>query len=85
MPPSIAPRIPLPKSWPRQVRLALVHVISLAQFAVTNVRGWAANSLDARVRFVAERDRLQKEISLLREEIRIKETRIARNTNRPTD
>ena len=77
MPLSLAPRIPLPKSWPSQVRLALVHVISLAQFSITNVRGWAANSLDAQVRMAAERDRLQQEVTLLHEEIRIKDARIA--------
>ena len=50
---------------------------STVQFAVTNARGCAANSLDAQVGFVAERDRLQQEISLLLEEIRIKDARIA--------
>ena len=77
VPLSLAPRIPLPTSWPSQVRLALVHVISLAQFSVTHARGWTANSLDARVRLTAERDRLQQEVTLLHEEIRIKDARIA--------
>jgi hypothetical protein len=36
MPLSLAPGIPLPKSWTNQVRLALVHVISLALFSVTD-------------------------------------------------
>jgi hypothetical protein len=28
-----APRIPLPKAWTKHVRSAMLHVISLAQFA----------------------------------------------------
>jgi putative transposase len=41
------------------------------------VRGWAANSPIHRVRLAAERDRLDSEVALLREEIRIKDARMA--------
>ena len=44
------PRIPLPKSWNKHVRSSLLHVISLAQFAVAYTRGWAANSINPRLR-----------------------------------
>ena len=37
------PPIPLPKGWQRHVRSAVLHVISLAQFAVAHTRGWAVN------------------------------------------
>ena len=42
--------IPLPKQWPLRVKSALPHVISLAQFATAYTRGWAANSVNARIR-----------------------------------
>lgn len=45
-----APRIPLPKSWNKQVRSAMLHVISLAQYATVYTRSWAADSRNARVR-----------------------------------
>ena len=32
-------RIPLPRGWPRRVRSATLHVISLAQFALAYTRG----------------------------------------------
>ena len=41
-------------------------------------RGWAANSINARVRLTAENDRLRQEIALLREEMRLKDARAAR-------
>ena len=44
------PRIPLPKSWTRHVRLAMLHVISLAQFATVYTRSWAVDSVNGRVR-----------------------------------
>ncbi len=56
----------------------MLHTISLAQFAIAHTRGWAANSINARVRLTAENDRLRTEVELLREAIRIKDARIAR-------
>lgn len=70
------PRIPLPKSWTRHVRVAMLYVVALAQYATAYTRGWASNSLNPRLRLRAENDRLQQEIALLREEIRIKDARM---------
>ena len=36
--------IPLPRGWPQCVKSAMLHVISLAQFALAHTRGWAVNS-----------------------------------------
>jgi putative transposase len=72
------PKIPLPKGWKKQVRSAVLHVISLAQYAAAYTRGWAADSTNARVRLKTELDRANQELLLLREEIRIKDTRLAR-------
>jgi len=72
-----SPRIRLPKSWTTHVRSAMLHVISLAQFATAHTRSWAAGSVNQRVRLKAENSRLQQECAHLREEIRIKDARIA--------
>ena len=36
--------IPLPKGWPRTVRSAVIHAISLAQFSLTHTRSWATTT-----------------------------------------
>ena len=69
---------PLPSGWPDSVRSAVICVISLAHYAITYARGWAANSINARVRLAAENDRLKQESQLLREELRIKDARMAK-------
>ena len=70
--------IGLPRLWKRSVKSAVLQTISLAQFALAYTRGWAANSINARIRLKAEHDRLQQEVQLLREEIRIKDARMNR-------
>jgi transcriptional regulator with XRE-family HTH domain len=70
--------IPLPKGWPRRVQSAVIQVISLAHFSLVTTRSWAANSWNARVRLKRDNQRLRQELSLLREEARIKDTRMAR-------
>ena len=70
--------IPLPTGWPRCVRSAVIHVISLAHYAITCARGWAANSINARVRLTDQNERLRQDAELLREEIRIKDACMAK-------
>src|SRR5262249_46519009 len=67
----------LPKSWPATVRSALLHVVSLAKYASVHTRSWAADSSNAGVRLRAERDRSLEDAALLREELRIKDARMA--------
>jgi hypothetical protein len=69
--------INLPKSWPTIVRSAMLHIVALAQYAAIYTRSWAADSENTRVRLRAERDQLEQEVVLLREEIRIKDARMA--------
>jgi len=69
--------VPLPPSWPKHAKAATLHIISLAHFVLTRVRGWAADSPIQRVRLAGERDRLESEVAMLREEIRIKDARMA--------
>lgn len=70
------PTIPLPKAWTKHVRTAMLHVISLAQYATAYTRSWAADSTNGRLRIKAENDRTQQDILLLREEMRIKDARM---------
>ncbi len=56
----------------------MLHVISLAQFALAYTRGWAVNSQVARVRLKAENDRLRQQAARLTAEIRIKDARMRR-------
>ena len=72
------PDIPLPAGWARNVKSAVLHVISLAHCAIVATRGWAANSINARVRLSSDNDQAQQEIELLREELRIKDARLAK-------
>jgi transposase InsO family protein len=72
------PQIPLPKGWKKHVRSGILHVLSLAQYAAVYTRSWAADGVNQRVQLKAEIDRLSQEIALLREEIRIKDARLAR-------
>ena len=58
-----------PRGWPRRIRSAAVHAVSLAEFALTAALGWAAQSLNPRLRLRAELERL-------RQEIRIKDSRM---------
>ena len=53
-----APQIPLPNGWTKHVRSAMLHVISLAQYAAVYTRSWAVDSLNGRVRLKAENDHL---------------------------
>ena len=70
------PTIRLPKSWKPSVHSAILHVVSLAQYAAVYTRSWAADSTNQRVRLKAENDRVQQELALLREELRIKDSRM---------
>ena len=80
-----APKIALPKGWSDIIKTAMLHVISLAQFGMAYTRGWAANSINSRISLQAECERLQQQVAQLKEEIRIKDARMAQldARNRP--
>src|SRR5262245_46107504 len=67
----------LPASWPGSVQAALLSVIALAQYALVYTRSWAGNSKSQRVRLAADLNQRDQEIALLREEMRIKNARMA--------
>lgn len=72
-----APKIPVPKAWNKHVRSAMIHVISLVRFATVYTCSWAVDSINARVRLKTENIRLLQEVTLLQEEIRIKDRRMS--------
>ena len=72
------PEFPAVSVWPKSVRSIVLHVLSMAHYAMAAARGWAANSINARVRLTAQNNGLKQEVELLREELRIKDARAAR-------
>src|SRR3989442_3613949 len=73
---SLSHSLPLPRGWPRRVRSAVVQVISLARTSMALTQGWASESMNGQLRRRAEGVRLQSEIQLLREVIRVKDARM---------
>ena len=70
--------IGLPKDWPAFVKSAVLHTISLAQYALVYTRSWASDSPSGRVRAEAKRDRAEQEAALLRAQLRVISSRMAR-------
>ena len=70
--------VSLPKNWSSVVKKAMLHVISMSHFAMIYVRGWAANSINKRVRLQSKLEAANTMIAQLREEIRIKDQRMER-------
>lgn len=73
-----ARKLSLPHHWDRNVRSAIIQVASLAHWGIVYARSWAADSKLQRVRLAGTLDRARNEIALLKEEIRIKDARMAR-------
>jgi transposase InsO family protein len=69
--------IPLPRDWSRWVKSALVQAVGLERLALLEVRAGFENSPDQRAALVAELDRSREEVAMLKEEIRIKDARMA--------
>ena len=72
-----AMHFPLPKNWPLSVKTAVLHVISLAHVAIVHTRGLLVNSAYARTRLAGDLRGSLDEISILEEELRIKDARMA--------
>ena len=77
-----APSIPLPTDWSKHVKTGILHVIALAQVALTAARARSATKRDTIVRLRVELDKAQREICLLQEELRLKDVRMGRITPR---
>ena len=70
--------IPLPRSWPNHVKSAFLQALGMAHMAMAHIRGRCAESPVAEVSITADNERLSSEVELLREELRIKDARMAR-------
>ena len=70
------PKLSIPRHWTNAIQSALVQVISLAHYALVSTRSWAANGSNDRARLAAKADQLEQKVTLLREEIRIKDARM---------
>jgi len=78
MPGKPHPDLPLPRSWPRRVRSAVLQAISLAHLSLICARGRAANHHSTFIRLRNENYRLRQEVNLLGEEMRLKDGRMER-------
>lgn len=67
----------LPHGWKQSVRIDVLHAISLAHYAMTQARGRIVRGNRTWSSHAAEIDRRDQEIALLREELRIKDARMA--------
>lgn len=70
--------IPLPKAWPKRVKNALINAVSLAHAGITDSRSWCADSPLKRVQLAGQLNQARQEIAMLKEEIRIKDARMAK-------
>ena len=70
--------IPLPKGWKRSIKSAVVQLMSLARFAFLHASGSAGSSPNRAKRLAADHNRLDAEVALLREELRLKDARMER-------
>ena len=59
------PDLPLPSGWAKNAKSAVLHVVSLAHYAIISAHGWAANALNPRARQAEQMDRLTNEVALL--------------------
>ena len=75
---SSSPSIPLPRGWTKVVRAGVLHAISVASAAMTHAWSRSSTSRSARTRERAAADRLRTEVSLLTEELALKDARWAR-------
>ena len=71
-------KISLPRGWNRRAKSAIIHILALSHYTFTALVARAANDRHRRTRLRAEIDRLNHEIALLQEELRIKGARMAR-------
>ncbi len=72
------PQLALPRGWNKRVQSAILQAISLGRHCFFLIVGRMARSQNAIERVVAENERLRHEADLLREELRLKDARMAR-------
>ena len=69
-------KLALPKNWPKRIQSALICAVALARTAFIEARGTLADANGDQAS--VDNDRLTGEVAMLREELRIKDARLAR-------
>ena len=72
----MAPKLPLPSGWKRRVRSSVLHILALSHYSFTVLLARAALSKNRQVRLQAQIGRLNHEVDLHQEELRIKDARV---------
>ncbi len=72
------PKLPIPSGWNKRVQSGILQAISLGRHCFVSIVARMANSPNAVDRVVARNERLQNEVESLREELRLKDARMAR-------
>ena len=71
-------KLPIPSGWNKRVQSAILQAISLGRHCFVSIVARTANSPKAADRVVAQNERLKHEVESLREELRLKDVRMAR-------
>ena len=71
-------KIPIPKGWNKHIQSAILHAISLGRHCFVSIVARLANSPKMADRILAQNERLKHEVDSLREELRLKDARMAR-------
>ncbi len=71
-------RLRLPRGWKRRVRSSVLHILALSHYTFTALLAKATLSRHRQLRIQAQIDRLNHEVALLQEELRIKDARMDR-------
>lgn len=69
--------LPLPKSWTKVIKSAVLHVISLAQLTIASAQAKAINNKEANP-FQVEIERLGQQVTILQDQLRISRQRMRR-------
>ena len=83
LPPLDLPEIPLPAFWDQSVKKALLAAFTLAHFTIVNLRAWGHSTRIPAVQKEVQLERLDSEIALLREQLRIVSARLERALSKP--
>jgi hypothetical protein len=69
--------VPLPKQWHNHAKTAFLCAVALAHQAMVWSVSWCVNSHIERVRLIDENEQLKVKVAILKEELRIKNARLA--------
>ncbi len=72
------PKLPIPSGWNQRIQSAILQAISLSRHCFVTIVARMANSPKDADRILAENERLRHEVESLREELRLKDARMAR-------